>query len=187
MPQDLPLGNGNLQINFDSAYRIVDLYCPYVGQDNHGVGHPFRVGLWLDGEFSWTESPEWVRELAYLPATLVTQVRLSHRRLDIALEFHEAIDCDRNIFIRRLSIANHAREEQRLKLLLHHDFYLSATDVGDTAYFDPTSGGLIHYKGKVWVLSNVQRDGCVRFDALPRGRKAGADARALGATPKTAS
>jgi GH15 family glucan-1,4-alpha-glucosidase len=123
-PRDLPLGNGNLQINFDSAYRIVVPYYPYVGQDNHGVGHLFRVGLWVDGELSWMESPEWVCELAYLPATLVTQVRLSHRRLGIALKFHDAIDCDRNIFIRRLSIANHAREERRVKLFLHHDFYL---------------------------------------------------------------
>jgi glucoamylase len=52
MPQDLPLGNGRLRINFDNAYRIVDLYYPYVGQDNHGMGHPCRVDLWVDGEFT---------------------------------------------------------------------------------------------------------------------------------------
>jgi len=28
MPRDLPLGNGSLQINFDSAFRLVDLYTP---------------------------------------------------------------------------------------------------------------------------------------------------------------
>ncbi len=31
MPRELPLGNGSLQINFDGAYRIIDLYYPYVG------------------------------------------------------------------------------------------------------------------------------------------------------------
>jgi GH15 family glucan-1,4-alpha-glucosidase len=172
MPRDLPLGNGSLQINFDSAYRIVDLYYPYVGQDNHAIGHPFRMGLWVDGVFSWTDSPEWARTLVYLPASLVTHVSLTHRRLGLTLEFRDAIDCERNIFIRRLDLVNHAHADRQVKLFLHHDFYLSGTDVGDTAYVDPTSGGLFHYKGKVWVLSNVQRVGRVGFDAIATGTKA---------------
>jgi GH15 family glucan-1,4-alpha-glucosidase len=172
MPRDLPLGNGSLQVNFDSAYRIVDLYYPYVGQDNHAMGYPSRVGIWVEGEFAWTDSTEWVRELVYWPATLVTQVHLTHGRLGVALDFHDTIDFDRAILIRRLSVANYAQADRKVKLFLHHDFHLSGTEVGDTAYLDPTSGGLFHYKGKVWVLSNVQRGKRLGFDAMATGTKA---------------
>jgi len=56
MPRDLPLGNSSLQINFDSAYHLVDLYYPYVGQNNQAMGHPFRVGIWIVGEFAWVDA-----------------------------------------------------------------------------------------------------------------------------------
>ncbi len=135
------------------------------------MGHPCRVGLWVDGQFAWTDSDEWMRELAYMPDTLVTQVYLTHPRLQVALEFHDAIDFDRHIFVRRLSIANRAREDQEVRLFLHHDFHLSGNEVGDTAYIDPTSRGLFHYKGKVWVLSNALRGDQVGFDAMATGTK----------------
>lgn len=172
MPRELPLGNGSFQINFDAAYRLVDLYYPDVGQDNHAMGHPFRVGIWVEGQFAWTDGDEWMRELAYLSDTLVTQVRLTHLRLHIALEFHDALDFHRNILIRHLSVANQAQADREVRLFLHHDCHLSATDVGDTAYLDPTSRGLFHYKGKVWVLSNTLYGGQLGFDAT-------ADKRAL--------
>ncbi len=32
MPSDLPLGNGNLLVNFDKDYNLRDIYYPYVGK-----------------------------------------------------------------------------------------------------------------------------------------------------------
>jgi glucoamylase len=171
MPRELPLGNGSFQVNFDGAYRIVDLYYPYVGQDNHAMGHAFRVGIWVDGQFTWTDSDEWTRELTYQPKTLVTQVRLTHPHLHVALEFHDAIDFHRNILIRHLSVANQAQVDREVRFFLHHDFHLSGTEVGDTAYTDPTSRGLFHYKGKVWVLSNALHGEQLGFDAMATGTK----------------
>ena len=34
MPKDIPVGNGNLLLNFDLHYRIRDVYYPWVGQEN---------------------------------------------------------------------------------------------------------------------------------------------------------
>jgi GH15 family glucan-1,4-alpha-glucosidase len=51
VPRDLPIGNGNLLINFDANYTIRDIYFPYVGQENHTLGDPCRTGLWVDGDF----------------------------------------------------------------------------------------------------------------------------------------
>ena len=76
MPRDLPLGNGSLLITFDGTYQLRDLYWPYVGSENHTDGHVFRVGLWVDGLFTWLDDQRWRRELRYASETLVTEVEL---------------------------------------------------------------------------------------------------------------
>jgi GH15 family glucan-1,4-alpha-glucosidase len=56
MPRNLPLGNGNLLVTFDNNYQIRDLYWPHVGQENHALGHPFRIGVWVNGQFRMCKS-----------------------------------------------------------------------------------------------------------------------------------
>ena len=65
MPRDLVIGNGSLQVMFDAAYRLRDVYFPNLGKENHTVGHPCRFGVFADGRLSWTDSPEWERRLGY--------------------------------------------------------------------------------------------------------------------------
>jgi len=52
MPRDLPVGNGQVLVNFDSRYFLRDFYFPHVGQENQTLGHPNRFGVWVDGWFS---------------------------------------------------------------------------------------------------------------------------------------
>ena len=51
MPKDIPVSNGNLLFNFDSEYRIRDIYFPLIGQENHTKEDPFRFGVWVDESF----------------------------------------------------------------------------------------------------------------------------------------
>src|SRR4030067_449089 len=74
MPRDLPLGNGQMLVAFDQSYQIRDLYWPHVGQENHAMGHPFRTGVWVDGEFRWLDDSHWEHALRYSHETLVTEV-----------------------------------------------------------------------------------------------------------------
>src|SRR3954464_13919317 len=85
MPRDIPVGNGSLLVTFDELYRIRDIYFPYVGKENHSEGHPFRFGVWVEGEFSWVSEEGWRRELRYVPETLVTDVRLTHEKLGLEI------------------------------------------------------------------------------------------------------
>ena len=89
MPRDIPVGNGKLLICFDQDYAIRELYFPHVGQENHVGGKYCRMGVWTEGQFAWV-GPEWERELGYQPDTLVTEVKLSHQGLGVALECHDA-------------------------------------------------------------------------------------------------
>ena len=59
MARDLPIGNGNLLINFDNLYHVRDIYYPRVGAYNHTLGHVQHFGVWADGDFAWVSEDEW--------------------------------------------------------------------------------------------------------------------------------
>ncbi len=168
MPRDIPVGNGSLLVTFDEWYRIRDIYFPHVGKENHSEGHPFRFGVWVDGHFSWISDEGWKRDLRYLPETLVTDVRLTNTRLGLELESNDVVDVHSNIFVRRLRVKNLAPKPREVRLFFHHDFYISETEVGDTAYFDPDTLSLIHYKGARYFLINTDTD----IETFATGRKA---------------
>ena len=154
MPRDLPLGNGSLLVAFDDHYQIRDLYWPHVGQENHALGHPFRVGVWVDEHFSWLEEEGWQRELRYQPETLVTDVKLRHDGLQLALKAADVVDFHENLLVRRFDITNLADHGRIVTLFFQHDFHIAGNEVGDTAYYEPERRAVFHYKGARWFLIN---------------------------------
>ncbi len=173
MPRDLPLANGRLLINFDSSYFIRDVYYPHVGMENQTLGKLNRFGLWVDGQFSWLDNPEWQRDLAYEEDTLVTDVHLTNDRLQTQLHCHDAVDFDRDVYVRRIDVENRAGKEREFRIFFHHNFHIMGAEVGDTAYFDPRHRALVHYKGKRWFMANVAHEHVARdgFDGFATGSK----------------
>ena len=120
MPRDLPIGNGNLLINFDTDYNIRDIYYPYVGEENHAEGCISRTGIWVDGSFSWIDSPEWQKEMAYEGESLVTHVTAANPAIGLTLTFYDLVDFHRDIFFRRVDIANHRDYPRDVRLFFHY-------------------------------------------------------------------
>ena len=170
MPRDIPVGNGSLLVTFDELYRIRDIYFPYVGKENHSEGHPFRFGVWVDGALSWVSDKDWTRKLTYLDETLVTDVRLANEKLQIEIVSNDAVDSHENIFIRRIRLRNKTDVQREFRLFFHQDFYISESEVGDTAYFDPETQALIHYKGQRYFL--ISTDAPTGVETFATGRKA---------------
>ncbi len=166
--RDIPVGNGCLLVNFDDKYQIRDIYFPHVGQENHTEGFPFRFGVWAGGEFSWIASDDWKRTLEYLPETLVTHVTLVNEQLQVSLTCSDTVASHDNIYLRRITVKNNAAEQREIRLFLHHDFRIYENKVGDTAFYDPETSSLIHYKKHRYFLINTQPS----FDAFATGRKA---------------
>ncbi len=153
MPRNVPLGNGKLLVAFDQTHQIRDLYYPHVGQENHALGHPFRTGVWVSGQFRWLDA-RWERDVRYQPETLVSDVRLYHPDLDVELHVSEAVDFHENLFLRRFDIRIPSGSAREVRLFFHHDFHIDKNEVGDTAYSEPERRALIHYKGLHWFLIN---------------------------------
>lgn len=161
MPRDIPVGNGDLLINFDEFYRVRDVYYPCVGRYNHTGGHVQRFGVWVDGELSWVEQPGWTRRMRYRPGTLVTDVQLVHEGLGLELLCEDAVDFHEPVYLRRIKVKDRRGEmgkSRDVRLFYHVDFSIKESPVGDTADFDPETAGLILYKDDSYFLVNAQAD-----------------------------
>ncbi len=145
MPKDIPVSNGSLLLNFDSDYQIRDVYFPYIGQENHSSGHPFRFGVWVDGELSWMGS-DWEKDLRYRNESLVTEVVLKNAALGLELRCADVVDVDLNIYVKKIEVVNCQKKARQVRLFFSHEFNLYGNDIGGTAYFDPRSCSIIHYK-----------------------------------------
>jgi len=158
MPRDIPVGNGSLLVNFDQSYQLRDLYWPHVGQENHTNGHPSRFGVWADGQFRWVSDDAWQRTLDYAHGTLVTQVTLHHPDLALRLVCQDVVDFHEDLYLRRVVVHNEADRERQVRLLFTQDFHISGHEVGDSAYYEPKRGAVLHYKGQRWFLINMARN-----------------------------
>jgi glucoamylase len=165
--RDIPVGNGSLLVTFDDKYQIRDIYFPHVGQENHAIGFPFRFGVWADGEFSWVFSDDWSRSLRYLPETLVTDVGLVNEKLSVKIDSNDTVASHENIFLRKVRVTNLGANRE-FRIFLHHDFRIYENKVGDTAFYDPDTRAIIHYKKHRYFLINTNPG----FDGFATGRKA---------------
>lgn len=153
MPRDIPLGNGSFLVAFDRDYLIRDIYYPHIGLENHTLGHAFRFGVWVDGQFS-AMGPEWQKEIRYVEDTSITEVKARNERLQLELTCHDAVDFHLNVYVKEIVIKNLTNKPREARLFFSHDFHISGSEVGDTANYDPSNQALIHYKGKRYFLMN---------------------------------
>lgn len=156
MPRPLVIGNGNLLIALDHELSIRDFTFPYVGLYNHLNGARIRIGIWIDGRFSWLADPEWRKQLRYAPGTLATEVRCEHAGLALDLTLSDCVDARSNILLRRFVLVNRTDYPREARLFLTHDFHIAETDIGDTAFYDPFVDALVHYKRDNFFLISGQ-------------------------------
>jgi GH15 family glucan-1,4-alpha-glucosidase len=152
VPRDLPLGNGDFLVTFDARYQLRDIFFPYVGLENHTVGEASRFGVWVDGQFAWSGDDGWQRQIGYEHETLVGDTKLHHPKLAITLHCRDAVDFDRNIYFKEVTVEDTAGRERQVRLFQHFDAHLYGNDTGDSAYYDPRCQALVHYKGRRYFL-----------------------------------
>ncbi|MFN7972406.1 MAG: hypothetical protein U0166_08665 [Acidobacteriota bacterium] len=170
MPRDLPLGNGKLLVAFDRDYQLREVFYPHVGAENHTHGNPSRLGVWVDGQFSWM-GPEWEKTLGYEDETMVTRVVAKQSRLALELTFRDTVDFYETILVRRIAVKNLLPRQREVRIFFHHDFSISGNDVGDTAFYGPNQRCVIHYKGPRYFWMNCDVNGRRGVDQFACGTK----------------
>ena len=145
------MGNGNLQVNIDDDMNIRDMFFPFVGMENHVSGHFCRFGVWVDGRFSWIDA-SWNKRLSYKEDSLVTDVSLKKPDLQLELQIEDGVNHFHNVFLRKVTVKNAAEKEREVRLFFSHDLHLLDTDKGITAYYDPKTDAIIHFKKDRYFL-----------------------------------
>lgn len=154
MARHLVIGNGKMLLNLDQHCYIRDIYYPYVGQLNHVGGQYCRLGVWVEGAFSWLDDPAWRFDLDYIEDSLVTNVTAIHDGLGIELHMNDGIHQRECIYIKSVAIRNNTNEQKEVRLFFHQDLMIDGSEVGDTAVYYPENHTLYHYKRSNYFMFN---------------------------------
>ncbi|EGQ43165.1 MAG: hypothetical protein J07AB43_11550, partial [Candidatus Nanosalina sp. J07AB43] len=131
MVRHLSLGNGSLLVNLDDSLRLRDLYYPYAGQENHVLGKPHRIGVHAD-RFSWIE--DWNTEPMYMQDTILANSKAVNRSEGLEIDFRDAVECDRPVFLREINVRNKEDYSREVELFFKQSFDLYGTEMGDTCF-----------------------------------------------------
>ena len=130
--------------------NIRDMFFPFVGLENHVSGHFCRFGVWVEGDFSWIDG-SWNKKLRYTEDSLVTDVSLNKPDLQLELQIEDGVNHFHDIFLRKVTVKNTA-EKEKVRLFFSHDLHMFDTDKGITAYYDPKTDAVIHFKKDRYFL-----------------------------------
>ena len=154
----------------DRFGEVRDMYYPHVGYEDHVRGHyVHRIGIWVDGQISWfSDDPEWQISVGCEDKALASNITARHPRLQVEILFRDIVYNEKAIFVRCATITNQSDRTREIKLYFGQQFEIYKAHGGDTAYYDPTSHSLIHYKGRrVFLIAATLDD--VPFDDYATG------------------
>jgi GH15 family glucan-1,4-alpha-glucosidase len=148
MPRSLVLGNGSLLATFDEHLQMRDFYFPYVGEEDHTTyGKMHRVGFLVEGKgFSWLSDGTWDITIGYTDASLLSSSTLVNKQLAIEITCEDFVDPIKNILVRSFQLRTTDGIERKVQCFFHHDFYMYGDKQKDTAFFEPHTKSVIHYR-----------------------------------------
>lgn len=172
MGRPVILGNGSLTIGLNEQGLVHDFYYPYVGLENLTTARSMhhKVGVSIDGHFSWVDSQDWTLTVDFESDALVSTVIMHSDVLGVELHFHDFVDRGFNAFCRQVTVKNLDDNERTIRLFLHQVFEISHDGRGDTALFEPDDHYILDYKGRCSLLIYAQLSkGAVPFDQFSIG------------------
>lgn len=154
MGRPVVLSNGQLFIGLDENGLVHDFYYPYVGLENltnaRSIQH--KIGVWVDGQFSWTDDKSWEVQIDFEIDALISDVWLRSSRLGISLHLQDFIDTIHNALVRHITITNEQDNERDVRLFMHQVFQISRAGRADTALYVPDDHYILDYKGRYCLL-----------------------------------
>lgn len=161
MARPLVFGNGMILVCLDKNAQVRDFYFPYVGSENHiGRRDVHKIGVWVDGRISWFSDDEWIIDVRYKEDTMTSDIVARNESMRLSVNFADVVYNEKNIFLRSITVNNHAEEDREIKLFFNQQFEISQTYYADTAYYNPALHALVHYKGRrVFLVSARDENG----------------------------
>lgn len=162
MGRTILLSNGELHVGLNEHLMVHDFFYPYVGLENHAAarGMSHRIGVHVDGSFSWLDDGNWSFSYGYPHDSLIGHSKAVNEGLGVALEFDDTVDSGQSAFLRNIHVINTHDRKRTIKLFMHQVFMISNATNGDTAQYHPGLPAIIHYKGhRTFVAAGRHSDG----------------------------
>lgn len=171
MSRPVILGNGQLTVGLNENGLVHDFYYPYVGLDNLTTArsNDHKIGVWVDGKFSWVGSDNWIITINFETNALVSIVQMHNKDLRISLLLQDFVDHEFNMFCRKMTITNEADSPRDIRIFMHQVFEISRRGRGDTALFVPEENYILDYKGRYSLLIYGQSTEGTIFDQFAIG------------------
>lgn len=172
MSRSVILSNGSLAVGLTQDGLVQDFYYPYVGLDNLSNARlgSHRIGVWIDGDFSWVDRSTWEISVDFEEDALVSTVALHNKALQVTLRLNDVVDQGQNIFARSINVENHADHNREIRLFMHQIFQISRSGRADTALYEPDDHYILDYKGRCCLLiSGKFADSDASFDQYAVG------------------
>jgi GH15 family glucan-1,4-alpha-glucosidase len=161
-----------MMVGLDKDGFVHDFYYPYVGLENHASSRDLhhKIGIWIDGAFTWLDDGTWDITMDYEETGLIGVTKAVCSQLDIALEFHDFVDSELNVFARNIHIVNQANQQRDIRLFMHQVFRVSDSNRDDTVAYLPSHNLLMHYRGRrVFFIYGLQPETNAPFDQYSTG------------------
>lgn len=174
MGRPVVLSNGQLFVGLDENGLVHDFYYPYVGLENltNARSSQHKIGVWVDGQFSWTNDGSWKISVDLEVQAMISNVRMQSSALGITIDFLDFIDNEYNALVRCMKITNEHDTERDIRLFMHQVFQISRAGRADTALFVPEDTYILDYKGRCCLLIAGKTSSGGTFDQYAVGNYA---------------
>lgn len=154
MPRSLVLSNSSLLATFDDRLQMRDMYFPYVGmEDQTTYGHVHRVGVFVEGQgFAWLDDVSWNIQPRYVSESLVGNSQLKNDTLGISMTVQDYVHPVHNVLLRHFFIRSNDGKAKNVRLFFNHDFYIYGDKQKDTAFYEPYTNSVIHFRQTRYFL-----------------------------------
>ena len=163
MARAVTIGNGNVLVGLDARGQVRDLYYPFVGEANHvsGASGNFvhRIGVYVDGVMSWLDDPAWQVTVGGDTDSCIGSMYAVNESLGLTLTSRDAVHNEQDVFLREFMVINTRNQTRQVKLFFAQQFRIYESRRGDTGYYDPRVGAIVHYKGDTTLLINAAANG----------------------------
>lgn len=166
MSRPVMLSNGQMMVGLNEQGLVHDFYYPYVGLENltnaRSVHH--KIGVWVDGVFSWVDSGEWDVHVNVDSDALISIISMNNPGIGVHIDISDFVDQESNAFVRRLHVTNTQDKARDVRVFMHQVFQISHSGRADTAMFVPEANYLLDYKGRCALLIYGHTDDKQSFD-----------------------
>lgn len=164
------LANGRLAVGLDEKGLVHDFYYPYIGLENLTTARSMhhRIGIWVDGVFSWTDSDDWTCSVDLSPDSLTAICTMVNESLSLKLVTQDFVDPELDVFCRQITAKNLSDDKKAIRFFMHQVFEISSGGRADTALYEPDDSYILDYKGRVCLLISGMSGGAT-FDQFAVG------------------